>query len=107
MKEINGREQIRNERNVWNSLGFLLEVYRILEKRLKHLLKERFQKFDEIAEYNQMKVLWQCRKQSQCRLLSVFQGMAMMISVVTPWKKCDADTFHTEVLPDPFADYLR
>ena len=52
------------------------QKYMTLEQQIEASLKERFQKFDEVAEYNQMKVLLAMQKnkvsaecfQSSCRI---------------------------------------
>ena len=59
-------------KEMYEQLGISSEVYDF-GKEIEASLKERFQKFDEIAEYNQMKVTpCNAEKQSQCRLFSVF-----------------------------------
>ena len=48
-------------KEMYEQLGISSEVYDF-GKEIEASLKERFQKFDEIAEYNQMKVLLAMQK---------------------------------------------
>ena len=62
-------------KEMYEQLGISSEVYDF-GVQIEASLKERFQKFDEVAEYNQMKVLLAMQKnkvnadcfQSSCRI---------------------------------------
>lgn len=83
-------------KEMYEQLGISSEVYDF-GKEIEASLKERFQKFDEIAEYNQMKVLLAMQKNKvSADCFQSSSGYGYDDFGRDTLEKVYADTFHTE-----------
>ena len=82
--------------NIYKELGISEQVYKF-GKEIEKSLAERFQKFDEIAEYNQMKVLLAMQKNKvSAECFQSSSGYGYDDYGRDTLEKVYADTFHTE-----------
>lgn len=82
--------------SLYQALGISPEVY-AYGKEIEDSLKERFQKFDEVAEYNQMKVLLAMQKNRVSEdCFQASSGYGYNDFGRDTLEKVYADTFHTE-----------
>ena len=89
-------------KEMYEQLGISSEVYDF-GVQIEASLKERFQKFDEVAEYNQMKVLLAMQKNKvNADCFQSSSGYGYDDFGRDTLEKVYADTFHTEACADPF-----
>ena len=83
-------------KEMYAQLGISSEVYDFGHK-IEESLKERFEKFDKTAEYNQMKVLLAMQKNKvSAECFGISSGYGYDDIGRETLEKVYADTFHTE-----------